>query len=89
MKIKSSFFKKNLCKATIPIMLLLIQCDQIPDYIPEYEVAAKWADMTLFVTKNTPANSPTFASRCLGYLGLAQYESVVHGDENHQSFSPF
>tara|TARA_X000001036_G_scaffold105017_1_gene98169 strand:- start:2183 stop:3535 length:1353 start_codon:yes stop_codon:yes gene_type:complete len=85
MKIKSSFFKKNLCKATIPIMLLLIQCDQIPDYIPEYEVAAKWADMTLFVTKNTPANSPTFASRCLGYLGLAQYESVVHGDENHQS----
>ena len=53
MKIKLSFFKKNLCKATIPIMLLLIQCDQIPDYIPEYEVAAKWADMTLFITKNT------------------------------------
>ena len=85
MKINLYALKKIYSKALILVMFVLIQCDQIPDNIPEYEVAAKWADMTLFVTKNTPANSPTFASRCLGYLGLAQYESVVHGDENHQS----
>jgi hypothetical protein len=66
---------------------LFIQCTDIPSEIPDYEVAAKWADMTLFVTQHTPANSPTFASRCLGYLGLAQYESVVHGYQEYQSLA--
>ena len=43
--------------------LMLIQCNVVPDNIPDHEIAAQWADMTLYVTKNTPANSPTFASR--------------------------
>jgi membrane-associated phospholipid phosphatase len=64
---------------------MLIQCNVVQDNIPDHEIAAQWADMTLYVTKNTPANSPTFASRCLGYMGLAQYEAVVHGDIKHQS----
>ncbi|MEK9613486.1 MAG: hypothetical protein VW080_06130, partial [Flavobacteriaceae bacterium] len=66
---------------------LYVQCTDIPSEIPDHEVAAKWADMTLFVTQHTPANSPTFASRCLGYLGLAQYESVVHGYREYQSLA--
>lgn len=49
------------------------------------DVATAWADMTLFITKNTPANSPTYASRALGYIGLTMYESIVHGFPSHQS----
>ena len=69
----------------VPLGLLFVECGDLPDNIPDHEITAQWADMTLYVTKNTPANSPTFASRCLGYMGLAQYESVVHGDPTHQS----
>ena len=65
----------------------IASCKQLPKEIPDYEVAAKWADMTLYITKNTPANSPTFASRCLGYMGLAQYEAVVHGASDHKSLA--
>ena len=72
------------------ILILFIgitSCKQLPKEIPDYEVAAQWADMTLHITKNTPANSPTFASRCLGYMGLAQYEAVVHGTSDHKSLA--
>ena len=69
----------------VPLGLLFVECGDLPDNIPDHEITAQWADMTLYVTKNTPANSPTFASRCLGYMGLAQYESVVRGDPTHQS----
>ncbi len=72
------------------ILILFIgitSCKQLPKEIPDYEVAAQWADMTLYITKNTPANSPTFASRCLGYMGLAQYEAIVHGTSDHKSLA--
>lgn len=49
------------------------------------EVLHKWAEMTLYITKNTPANSPTFASRAIGYIGLTMYESVVPGFPDYQS----
>ena len=41
--------------------------------------------MTLYITKTTPSNSPTYSSRCLGYIGLTMYESVVNGYPNYQS----
>lgn len=47
--------------------------------ITPQNAAIAWADMTLYVTKNTPANSPTYASRALGYIGVTMYESIVHG----------
>ncbi|MEL6718127.1 MAG: hypothetical protein AAFP82_05370 [Bacteroidota bacterium] len=55
--------------------------------LQDYEIATKWAEMTLHVTKYTPANSPTFASRCLGYIGLTMYESIVHGEEEYNSLA--
>jgi hypothetical protein len=51
------------------------------------EVAVTWADMTLFITKNTFANTPTYASRSLGYIGLTMYETVVHSDSSYSSLS--
>ena len=51
------------------------------------EVAIAWADMSLYVAKNTPANSPTFASRGFGYIGLTMYESIVHGYPDHKTLA--
>jgi hypothetical protein len=56
------------------------------EFTPQ-EVANTWADMTVYVTKNTPQNSPTFASRCFGYIGLTMYESIVHGYPDHNSMA--
>jgi len=67
-------------------LLLFIQCTKKePINLTEQEVTTQWAEMALYITKNTPANSPTFASRCFGYFGLTMYESIVHGFPDYQS----
>ena len=43
--------------------------------------------MTLYTLRFSSFNSPTYSSRSLGYLGLALYESIVHGDSIHQSLN--
>ncbi len=53
--------------------------------LSDQDLTTKWADITLYITKNTPANSPTYSSRCLGYIGLTMYESVVNAYPNYQS----
>src|SRR5689334_14971612 len=54
----------------------------------DFELATAWADMSTYITKTTPANSPTFASRCFGYIGLTMYESVVNGFQEYESVAP-
>ncbi|WP_238808313.1 vanadium-dependent haloperoxidase [Emticicia aquatica] len=66
------------------LIILLISCKKETP-LTDQDLATKWADMTLFITKNTPSNSPTYSSRCLGYIGLTMYESVVNIDSNYQS----
>lgn len=51
------------------------------------EAASAWADMTLFLSQYTPGNTPTYASRCLGYIGLTMYESVVPGYPQRRSLA--
>jgi hypothetical protein len=68
------------------ICILLFACSPKQNAtITEVDAAHQWAEMTLYITKHTPANSPTFASRCLGYIGLTMYESIVHGYPEYQS----
>lgn len=67
-------------------VLALTGCRR-PRPLTEPDVATAWADLTLHVTKTTPANSPTYASRCLGYIGLTMYESVVPFSADHQSLA--
>ncbi|MEM1120376.1 MAG: vanadium-dependent haloperoxidase [Bacteroidota bacterium] len=70
------------------LMLLFAHCKNEPTIqLSEQDIATKWAEMTLHVTQHTPANSPTFASRCLGYIGLTMYESIVHGQDNYQTLA--
>ena len=45
----------------------------------DHEIATKWAEMTTYIMQYTPQNSPTFASRSIGYIGLTMYESIVQG----------
>jgi hypothetical protein len=54
---------------------------------PTAETAIQWADMTLFVSKKTASNTPTYASRALGYIGLTMYETVVNGSTTSKSLS--
>ena len=55
--------------------------------VDSVNVAVKWANMTLYTVRFSSFNSPTYASRSFGYLGLAMYESIVQGDSLHRSLN--
>lgn len=84
-------------KRIIPVLLclLLIRCSDTdikkdtPKPIDENSkgIAARWADVTLHVIRNSFPNSPTYTSRSLGYMGVTMYESIVHGYTGHQSLA--
>lgn len=77
---------------TITLLLSLIlqitacSTDNQPK-MSDKDVALEWANMTLFITRYTPSNSPTFASRGFGYIGLTMYESIVPGFEAYNSMN--
>lgn len=79
---------RNLGFILLGILLATASCSkkEIPD-IQDRDVVLKWAKMSLFITQYTPANSPTYASRAFGYIGLTMYESVVNGYESHHSLA--
>ncbi|MEO7988341.1 MAG: vanadium-dependent haloperoxidase [Chryseolinea sp.] len=77
-------FKKS---SLLLFVLIVGSCNEKAKISTQQEVATTWADMTLYVTKNTPANSPTFASRGFGYIGLTMYESIVHGYPTYESLA--
>lgn len=69
-------------------LLLATGCSAPPHpTIPDHEITTRWANLTLFITKTTPANTPTFAARCLGYIGLTMYESIVAGHPDYNSLA--
>ena len=73
----------------ISLIAFLLGCSikkNQPTLTPQ-QVATTWADLTIFITKNTPSNSPTFASRALGYIGVTMYESIVPGYPDYTSLS--
>jgi hypothetical protein len=53
----------------------------------EQQVAIAWGEMTVHLMHYTPANSPTYASRTAGYIGLTMYESIVHGYPSYRSLA--
>ncbi len=65
--------------------LTLLSCGKTPH--SEAEMASQWADMTLRLTQYTPGNSPTYASRCLGYIGLTMYETLAPGYPERNSLA--
>jgi len=70
------------------VFLLVTACSQEkPKDFTEDEVAVAWAEMSLYILQFTPANSPTYASRTVGYIGLTMYESIVQGYPAYQSLA--
>ena len=69
------------------LLWVLLSCQEEQREYSQLDLATSWADLTLHITQFTPANSPTFASRCLGYIGLTMYESIVHGYDSHNSLA--
>ncbi|MFT6880634.1 MAG: hypothetical protein ACJARG_001567 [Arcticibacterium sp.] len=51
------------------------------------DLAIKWADLAITTLKESPENSPTYASRSLGYIGLTMYESIAKGSFVYQSIT--
>lgn len=51
------------------------------------DVAVKWADLQLRLTKATAGFTPPVAARAYGYAGLTMYESVVPGGSNGKSLT--
>ncbi|AFK03768.1 phosphoesterase PA-phosphatase related protein [Emticicia oligotrophica DSM 17448] len=49
--------------------------------------AIRWGKMSLFIAEKTPGNSPTYASRGFGYIGLTMYESIVGGFKAYNSLA--
>jgi hypothetical protein len=71
------------------ILVILSGCSPVKEIrtAQPVDLPTAWADLTLHITKTTPANSPTFASRALGYISVTMYESVVHGFPNYNSLA--
>ena len=72
------------------LLLTITACKQKTIELTEWkskDYCTAWAKMTLHIFRNTPANSPTYASRCLGYIGVTMYESMVGSDSSYQSLS--
>ncbi len=76
---------------SLPLFFLLIlsmACSTTEQAkLSDKDVAIEWANMTLYITRYTPSNSPTFASRAFGYIGLTMYESIVPGFEEYNSMN--
>ncbi len=54
--------------------------------IPNLE-ALKWGEMTLKIMYKQVANTPTYGSRSLAYMGLTMYETVVNGNTKYKSMA--
>lgn len=51
------------------------------------DVANKWYEEALYLTKKTPGFAPPIASRAFGYMGVALYETVMPGMSGYQSLN--
>ncbi|MGR3808924.1 vanadium-dependent haloperoxidase [Jiulongibacter sp. NS-SX5] len=76
---------RNFYPLFLSCLVVLTACRKRTQELTEQQIVSAWADMTLYLTQYTPANSPTYASRAIGYSGLTMYESVVHGYPEYQS----
>ena len=72
------------------IGLLVAACqptDPAPQPAPIAAPAVAWGQMTLKTMTRLPANTPTYGSRALGYMGFTMYECVVNGSAVHRSLA--
>ena len=61
--------------------------DSLPASTFDHAVAKAWMDLAYTLVKTQPGNSPPVASRVYAYIGVALYESIVHGAATHRSLA--
>jgi DNA uptake protein ComE-like DNA-binding protein len=76
-----SMFLVDGCKTTSP------EIDPVAPPAVSPDATIQWANMTLYILKNSRNNTPNYASRSLGYMGLTMYECVVNGSTQNQSLA--
>lgn len=77
---KSCLFLICLCGSFIAIQAQSKKTD-----LTDASVAVAWAEATVKLMTKAPSNTPTYASRALGYIGLTMYETVVYASPKHRS----
>ena len=83
----------NLKYTFILIIILLSNCTKETIEYTQLPIALKdnnitnWVNMTLYIVKNTPNNTPTYSSRGFAYIGLTMYETVVYGNPTYNSMN--
>ena len=96
-----SFYQRKMKVAIIAISLLssglfMVGCNKTNEDDPTpiavvdsttASAAIRWGKMSLIIAERTPNNSPTYASRGFGYIGLAMYESIVGGYKEYRSMA--
>ncbi len=95
MKNSFTFIQKLLPYLALGLSVLFIDsCKTNDNSIPEpiivnyaTEVTTRWAKMSLKIAEKTPGNTPTYASRGFGFLGLTMYETVVNGYLDYKSMA--
>jgi hypothetical protein len=82
-------FSYIFCVVVVVVMLRACSKDggDKPTPNDNSNIAVKWADMTLYTMRFSSFNSPTYGSRCLAYLGLTMYETMVYSDPAYKSMS--
>jgi len=73
-------------------LVLANSCKKEKGVVPPFEnetaeIATNWADFTLTSIQRSYYKSPTYISRCLGYMGVTMYECVVHADNKQKSLA--
>lgn len=93
MKNSFTFIQRLLLYLILGLSILFVDsCKTNDTLIPEpvlvnysADVPIRWAKMSLKIAEKTPKNSPTYASRGFGFLGLTMYETVVNGYPDYKS----
>ncbi len=90
-------FNRKWIFLTVLLVVTGISCEKDDDAaIPEEQVAAsefkstvvvEWYALIKTLTTETPGYSPPVAARAFGYTGVALYEAVVPGMQDHISLS--
>ena len=91
MRTQLAVLKKIIGWAVLVSLLVVPGCHPVndppvPAVLPA-EPAVLWGQMTLKTMTKLNANTPTYGSRALGFMGLTMYESVVNGSDRHRSMA--
>jgi hypothetical protein len=101
MKHKFDFTRLSLATACVMLMLFQTACkketpeieehvnNSVPTKVYDAEVAYKWNDLYLVVSRYAPGYRPPVSARALGYIGLAAYQTAQPGMPEYRNMAAY